>query len=62
MHSSFKISSCKREDFMEVAVDFRNEADFSVFKDQKHSSTDMLNGGGWLWFQLYRRWKKDVRV
>ena len=47
---------------MEVAVDFRNEADFSVFKDQKHSSTDMLNGGGWLWFQLYRRWKKDVRV
>ena len=32
LHAWFKIAPCKREDFMQVAVDFQNEAIFSVFQ------------------------------
>ena len=32
LHGWFKIAPCKREDFMQVAVDFQNEVIFAVFK------------------------------
>ena len=32
LHSWFKITPCKREDFMQVAVEFQNEIIFTSFK------------------------------
>ena len=32
LHSWFKIAPCKREDFMQVAVEFQNEIIFTYFK------------------------------
>ena len=32
LHSWFKIAPCKREDFMQVAVEFQNEIIFTSFK------------------------------
>ena len=46
LHCWFKIAPCKKEDFMQVTVDFQNEALFAFLNGMKHCFTDMWNAGG----------------